>query len=271
MSDAVKTPQDFLEEVIGGDPDHTGEARRFYAKYWADVLGSAKEDYNGEDGNYRGDTIISFRTMAGCLIRLTDFKGDIPTSQKGRLDIIENQADVPDKLKVKFKEFYEKYHSLANFMPLPANPNSINLNLMKNRSYNDFPDSFFKDVREYFISNFEKGPDEFLVEDNKDYFVKFGTGEGGWKNYVEKNYLQTFFEYGKDDGYEKFKELAPTDKDKNMPYKGYKKWENDEWIPLKGKKLLESVEIEVCKNEILEFLKNACEIIVERAKTLSEV
>ena len=53
-------------------------------------------------GIYRGDTIISFNTIAGGFIRLLKVYKDglkMPSSSEGRLEVIKNSVEVPYSLK----------------------------------------------------------------------------------------------------------------------------------------------------------------------------
>ena len=40
----------------------------------------------------------------------------MPKMSEQRLEIIINSKEVPESLKMSFKRFYNKYHTLANFM-----------------------------------------------------------------------------------------------------------------------------------------------------------
>ena len=103
-------------EKIGGDktgnndPDHSEEARAFYADFWGKTLSDRASSYDGAVGNYRGDTIISFNRMAGCLIRLLPVYSNglqMPRTQSKRLEIINDVFTEKNNLKY-FERFSEK-------------------------------------------------------------------------------------------------------------------------------------------------------------------
>ena len=186
----------FLEEIKGdalsNDPDNTKISREFYAEYWAKPFGADINLYNGKNNNYRGETIISFNTIAGALIRMTrryenngySIEENSNNKDSERLEyIISSDEDfIDEKLKKSFKEFNQLFHSLSNFMPLVKTEIGSNLNNVKARGkYHDFPDIFLKDIQNYY-----KGEDsnpKFNVKVNSEYFEKFGS----WKNFVEWN------------------------------------------------------------------------------------
>jgi hypothetical protein len=259
-------------DELSYDPDHTKTAREFYVEFWGKTLSDSISDYDGAVGKYRSDTIISFNTIAGCMIRTTNYKGDMPPTncQEKRLSIIKEHAN--DDMFKKFEDFFEVYHSLANFMPLVyESPWCINLNSVKGSPFNgllgngqtrkafrDFPDLFFEDIRKYYCCGPDYAAEEFSFRYNEAYFAEFrkkgdGDAESRWVNFVEKNYLQDFFT-GKDGSYLTFKQLSP-DEYITMPYR---------------QKKLSDEEKEKCEEQVSTFLKNAIEIIQARAKRLEK-
>lgn len=250
----------FLEEIkedkFSEDPDNTKAAWDFYSEYWGELLDG--------NNNYRGDTIISFNTIAGALIRMTskykenkfliyenenDVDGD-------RLKYIINLKDsfVSDKLKKDFQEFHRLYHSLANFMPLVKTEEAFNLNHIRYSEYQDFPEGFLRDVQKYY--NGLESNEHFQTKINADYFKKFET----WEKFVEMNYLQSFFKKG-DLSYEDPIQLKPISDD--FPYKAE---------PVK--KLREENRKNYCKRnveQIEDFLSKAIQIIKNRSEDLSKV
>ncbi len=258
-----ETKTDFLKEVTGtkisSDPDNAQVSREFYANYWK-FLSDDIETYSAQIGGYRGETIISFRTMATVLLRTSKYyKGNnIPDKgdkSKKRLDLIQEWDDIPQGLKKKFEEFYKKYHSLANFMPLPNEKWHCKKNLNEIKGiepkYRDFPDAFYRVIRENVYTNHGNLEDNSFLnsEYNKKYFDKFSS----WKEYVEKNYLQDLF---LDEEYTKFIKLKPTNE--KTPYKDHKN-------------KLSNNDISDIRNEVKEFLDNALAFIDKRAERLSKV
>ena len=238
----------FLEPVSGdelsNDLDHTKEARIFYAEYWGKTLSDSVLDYDGSVGNYRGETIFSFNTIAGCMIWLTDFDGRMPPTgtldcQEKRLDIIKEYA--PDNISEQFEKFHGIYHTLANFMPLIRG--EVHLNLVKGgRPYHDFPDLFLKDLR-------NRMPEKvFCDKINNAYFSRYVS----WDEFIKRNYIQDFFT---DDTFMEVLQLAPSD-DVGMPYSYAMKIKDDD-----EKK-------EKCIGCIESFLTNATKIIEKRAERL---
>lgn len=208
-------------------------------------------------GIYRGDTIISFNTIAGGIIRLLKVYRDglkIPGTSQGRLEVIKNSVEVPYSLKEDFSKFQEKYHSLANFMPLlKLDDLNYNLNHVKNRDYHDFPDGFLKDIRDFYL--YDKGNQAFHEENNKKYFDSFGKAEEGYKNYVEKNYLHDYF---LDKNYREAKILRSTS-ELNFPY---------------SQTIAEKINYDERERVLFyigTFLKNALDIIEARGERLRKI
>ncbi len=268
----------FLQEIVGDeysiDPDQTMISRMFYAKYWGKILSDDVNMYDGAIGNYRGETIISFKTMAGALIRatkdyITGIIKEMPSDQLERLDIIVKSDDIRQSIKDKFSLFYKRYHSLSNFMPLVCEQwinNSWskednrkakckdykNLNQVKGKYFRDCPDKFYEYVYDKVYQkngHFNDYNDPvFISEVNQNYFNKFVT----WNDFIEKNYLQDLFV--DEDGYYTFIKLSPIIK--RFPYRKY----NDINADIKH--------IEAVHNEIEEFLDNALRFFDKRAERL---
>ena len=145
----------FTSEVIGDkystDPDSAGKSRKFYAKYWDNTLSPNCTDYStAGKAIYRGDTTISFNTIAGSVLRLV-MTADMPQGSFARLQAIQSSELITDDLKRQFTEFQKLYHSLANFLPLPDDKwhRHTNMNTAKGASaaYHDFPDLFYQPLR----------------------------------------------------------------------------------------------------------------------------
>lgn len=254
--------------ISSKDPDNTKIAREFYAKYWdlkqsehwawGKIGNGICDAFSEEYIEYRGETIISFNTVAGGLIRMLPIykeEGfDMPKSSEERLNII-MESNVSPKLKDKFKIFYDRYHTLANFMPLilvkdgKSPKESSYLQYVKNYDYHDFPDLFFKSVRNYYLECNSNPKFENAV--NRSYFDKFGKGDSGWNNFIEKNYLQDYLENGE------FIELTPNSV--KFPY---------------NKKIALSLDMNERNNciEYIEmFLDKAIRIIENRAERLEKI
>lgn len=276
----LKSKQELLRNIQGDcyskDPDHTYEAREFYSIYWEHNLSGEFDEYDGKynscNPQYRGETIISFNTMAAGLIRTSKYfePNTMPKTSQKRLGMLLSFEDISDNLKDKFKNFYERYHTLANFMPFiydewiddywvaeherkAQKEDYSNLNQVKGVQFHDFPDLFFKVIKEEgydkFFSLNEKYP--FLNSKlNLEYFTNMDKFLNNWKTYVEANYLQDLFE---DDEYTTFIKLAPSHK--KFPYRS---------------KMLNEKEIQEIRQEIEEFLDNALKFIEKRAERLEK-
>ncbi|MDR0917654.1 MAG: hypothetical protein LBM93_00145 [Oscillospiraceae bacterium] len=133
-----------------------------------------------------GDAIISIATVIGCVLRTTPFYeyldkiggklSDLPNKVK-IAKIIEQgvlQSDAECNL---IKLFY-LYHTKGNFMPLPR----TGINSFKNTAFHDFPDQFFKYVRDSYFINSKN-------DENNVYFSSFGS----WENFIKQNRLQEYF------------------------------------------------------------------------------
>lgn len=204
---------DYLDNIQGdkrsNDPDDTLIAISFYIDKWRKKLELTNiEDY---EKRYRGETLISFATLAGAYIRCLDqYNGsNMPGTKRGRLEFIINAKDASVDDKMKFSLFYHLYHSCANFIPFPKNKKEYNFNSIKGSAtgkYKDFPDIFFKDIKAYFDG--EKEIDFLANAKNRNYLNKFTC----WNDFVESNYLQDYF---KDDEYKEFKKIKVAEK---IPY-----------------------------------------------------
>lgn len=248
----------FLKNIKGdiwtNDPDDSMESRDFYSSYWQDVLSS-------DVGLFRGDTIISFMTIAGCTIRSLPIycngKFEMPGSSEERLRIITESKEVSDIFKEKFKRFYDINHTFANFMPLIKTEEyykpqySPYLQYVKNNDYHEFPDLFFAAIRLYYYDKDKSNP-KFSKDSNPKYFNIFGTGRDGWHNFVEQNYLQDFFI---DDKYKELIQLAPQSVEIPYTEKIAKNLSDEE-----KKKCIQQIEISVA---------NAVTIIENRASRLA--
>lgn len=284
MSSAKYSKEELLKNVLGDnisqDPDNTQKSRQFYFDYWHNILSENKVDYNGSV--YRGETIISFNTIAGVILRLSDCKREMPSEQSERLmAILDPSSSVPESIQIKMCRFYSEYHTLANFMPLPNLiwDSGYNLNQEKgraNKKYHDFPDIFFNDVKNYKFSALtqnEKIPKYFNLDDsenqdNNNYFKKFIVEnknkkidyDKSWQKYIESNYLQDFFT---DNNYENFVKLSH-----ELPFDGksnYIKKIKHHKIDDETKKYRDD-----CYVEIEKMLDNSHQIIKKRAQRLSE-
>ena len=204
-----------------GHVDTLEIAREFYALFWRTCLeNNSPDDFKGKNGcKFTGETIISFNTVNGCMIRLlpeyengTEAVPD-PTKQYERLKVIKNSNNVSKDIKDGFNEFFVIYHSLANLMPL-----GNGLNVPRSKINRDFPDSFLKAIK----CDCYRRPKNTIDTDSiykfkkwKEYFEKFKT----WNEYVEMNYLQPFFEDNAGTAYSMFVQLAPSN-DMCMPWDG---------------------------------------------------
>ncbi len=255
----------FLKEIKGdvwtNDPDDSMIAREFYSEFWSEIL-------DKKIGCYRGETILSFNTIAGCMIRLLSIyreKGfSMPECGEKRLELILSSNEISMELKEKFSKFYRVYHTLANFM-IFIKPNNKyykiednpNLQYVKNRDYHEFPDLLLKDIYLFYKTGGEKCNTMFFKDTNLGYFKSYGNGMSGWIKYVKENYLQDFFE-----DYEEYStliKLAPAD-DVKLPYN-----------QKKASELFDKVEeSKKCVQEIDKFLSNAVIIIERRAVTLDK-
>ncbi|HFM6957210.1 TPA: hypothetical protein ACG9E5_000469, partial [Enterococcus faecium] len=167
-------------DKISSDPDNTLISRLFYRKWWGKILTEDLTKYAEGIGNYRGETIISFNTIAGATIRLLKCYNQknfsMPDSHYGRLKVILYSDDITEEMKVKFVKFYDLSHTLANFMPLYVSKPSLN-GVKGKGPYHDFPDLFYSDVRDKRYGS-STNADKFIVN-NKDYFSKFKD----WKSF----------------------------------------------------------------------------------------
>ena len=260
--------KDLLLANLGknGHVDTLPIVREFYTLFWGERLETNEpDDFNGlVNSMYTGETIISFNTIAGCMIRLlSDFidgnrsivvpPTKDPECQTKRLDIITDPIhanEIPEEVKDNFRKFYYIYHTPANLMPL-----GHGLNGFRSRINHDFPDSFLKAVKCDCYPRPENAINtDSMIKFNKweDYFMKFKT----WTEYIEMNYLQPFFEDSEQTAYSIYVQLAPSS-DMCMPW-------NE-----KCAKCMSHTDKVLAKKHIRHFLCNAIRIIENRADLLA--
>ena len=258
---------DVKSDKTNSHSDSSKLAYEFYFSFWK-LLAEDTVDFEEFCKTYGGETIISFNTVAGIAIRITDeyLNGEVtipknnePDCQAKRLAIILNSSFYTEEeyFKNKFIEFFGLCHTLANFMHFPITGNKkTSLNCQKNSfaDCHDFPDKFFKHVKSFYSRKAKTVmPVWMRHETNYKYLNKFGS----WKNYVEKNYLQDFFH---DDDYANFIQLAPS-QPLSVPFKG-----NKGLIDSLKKDSIQREKSKIWINDI--FLKNAIAIIRQRASRL---
>ena len=80
-------------------------------------------------------------------------------------------------------------------MPCPKirKRSKLTLNQARNNYLQDRFDLYLKEIMKYYY-NKKTEHIEFrkILEDNGEYFRLFGKGENGFKNFIEKNYLQNY-------------------------------------------------------------------------------
>lgn len=220
----------------------------------------------------RGDTIISFNTIAGVILRLSNFNGFMPDDTEApfydggesRLFLIKQNAEsIPDEILIKINEFHSIYHSFSNFMPLPKTPCN-QINSIKSVQFKDYPDEFLLSFKAHFFDQKNNMFDKIKPSDNiTNYLEPF---HNHWNEFVEELCLQPFFQ---DDQYHTPKILTIPKQLSNgiFPYK------NNQMIN-KINHYVTNVEIEnyrqECFHYILIFLTLAIDIIKERAELLTK-
>ena len=269
----------FLKNVqsnwIDDDKDHLLLTQLFFIKAFPKLkLDSFLETENGLKQNVSvvGETILSFNTIAGAILRLSNFNGLLPNDLdkpyfdggENRLALILNKNNnTPDSIKELLKEYHFLYHSLANFMPFPKTKNNA-INYLKASHYHDFPEDFLSNYREYFFGNkvniFSKKIDK--TTNTNIFFNSFSE----WAEFVEELCLQPFFE---DKNYLISKKIMPRLQkyDFEFPYK------TNSYISLinqnKDSELIMQYKNE-CYKEIHYFLSEAIKIIKHRSYLLKE-
>ena len=256
--------KDLLLANLGrnGHVDTLPIALEFYALYWGKCL-SAKTPDCFYRCKYTGETIISFNTLAGCMIRmLPDYydKNKIILSklktQEKKLNEIwkaykKDEKIVRSTIMESFDKFFELYHSLANLMPFPFKSGGKSLNQFKGSArFRDFPDQFFSAVKSDLYSNFEQ---DLLFTEWRDYFDIFKT----WEDFIELNFLQPFYKENAKKTYSDWIQLAPSINLRVPWNEPIAKRMNDE-------------DREAAKDYIEVFLINAINIIENRAILLSK-
>ena len=157
-----------------------------------------------------GETLNSQNTTLGILFKLIETeeekreRANIKTSSGGMQKIsikyiMSRYAKNPEEIRNRFKkvegiiELISLYHTLGNFMPVPVGCNSPRgTGITK-----DYWDITLKIIYEYFKKENDNIAD--IVGENKsqlykDWLDSYGDDNGcnGWKNFVERNYLQDF-------------------------------------------------------------------------------
>jgi hypothetical protein len=150
--------------------DVTDVAQRFYVTFW-DFTRNAKGTF--DRFNYSGETLISFRPISGCAIRLMSEKYFMAETTSDRLKYITKYDDfniIPQETKGLFVKFHKIYHSIANFMPLPNKPLKFaDTEFRKlNPQYKMFSKNMLNELKDYrefkkndFMQNFPESLDQY--------------------------------------------------------------------------------------------------------------
>ena len=269
----------FLKNIksnfIADDKDHLLITQLFFIKAFPtlklDSFLETEEDVT-QKISVVGETILSFNTIAGSILRLSSFNGNLPNDLdepffdggENRLALILNtENNVPNSIKELITEYHDLYHSFANFMPFPATERNA-INYVKASKYHDFPENFLQDYREFFFENKSNANFAKIIKtsNTNNFFNSFSS----WSDFVEELCLQPFFE---DDNYLISKKIMPKLEkyDFDFPYKtnSYIKLINQN----KDSSLLKQYKDE-CSKEINYFLVEAIKIIKHRSYLLKE-
>lgn len=158
---------DFLKEIKSSiDPDRTDEAKKFYVKYFVNLVETT------------GETLCSLGTTFGADNKTGEFKAIVQAGKRDRR-YVNDVKSFP-----LFYMFREQYHALANFMPIGAG-----LNVWRGRTdsinQGDYFDIFLSLVKQYYLG--VELPEKIKAQfDNcSSYFSAFAT----FTDYVDKNFL----------------------------------------------------------------------------------
>lgn len=219
--------------------DNMPETHDFYKEYFSDTM------YNEND--YSGETINSFATYIGALLRTTHeyvFKGmSMPSTAQGRLSKVK---ELLPECYDDFITYYNMYHTKANFMPMVHGT----LNPGKNKLNNDYMYTTLLKIREYLMNDDKSWP--LLYDDNnKDYFEPY---IGNFGAYLKDNYLQAWEVNGELLDFRAYN--LPTNQSKS--HKLFKVENFDEVSKAK-------------QDEIMNFIKGATHQILARSIELAKV
>lgn len=264
-----------IKSVYDEDADNTFLTYNFFRKYFSKLKMDQFEENESqvkEIVSVRGDTIISFNTIAGAILRLSNFNGAIPNdkdspyydSGRNRLLLIQQNADsIPSEVLIKINEFHSIYHSFSNFMPLPRTPFN-KINSIKSVQFQDYPDVFLLSFKAHFFDQQSNIFDKINASDTlTNYFKSFNNH---WDEFVEELCLQPFF---KDDQYQITKSLT------------IQKQLSNGLFPYKSNQLIEKINHRIsnsdienykkeCFEHILQFLILSIDIIKQRSELLSK-
>ena len=196
------------------DPDSKSQLlQAIYTELWEDSHLTVCRPNKDPNKEIKGDTLISAQTTLNSTIE----KFNLGTYHKryGNYSIkyaislyaafreaFSNELNFVDGLTA----FLAVYHTLGNFMPVPACFNTSRSKLTKDywditlyglyRWFNqtDSLNSII-DKSKYFPNITQN------IDDCVEWLTTYGEGESGWKNFVEKNYLQDFVNVNPDGGY----------------------------------------------------------------------
>jgi hypothetical protein len=209
------------QKYSGADPDMSDLSVIFYEIIYQDLLTNKKKNTKGKiladketngkiltafvNPNFAGDTMNSFNTVAGKLIRsLTGFDKEfvMPQDSLTRLYIIKT-SELSNSIKELFNKFYKRYHTLANFWILPKNIGRAS------KASKDSKDS--KDTYKIFIDGEHKtdGKNETNgIDMTKSRLQKIATEKNEFLEKVQQNYKKQILENIPQDYMVKFLELV---------------------------------------------------------------
>lgn len=254
--------EEFLKNIIScQDPDMSKEALDFYKVFF--------QQYMGSDGkikkSYRGDCMMSI----GWTFGVRNKEGDFNKSCRSYTRLF---SDEDTNL---FYKFRGCYHSKANFIVIPHKLNIWRGELRYGDNDNegfgscDYFDIFLKLIRKYYLKN-ELLPRtmENILCTYINWLNDYGHGETGWKNFIEKNYLNPLvnINYEVKDIFAEHKIYRSEDcKEVVGAHHDF------DWCLPRCDKTRNVIDNETARKRVVNFMQNTIWIWNERADILSKV
>lgn len=89
-------------------------------------------------------------------------------------------------------EFATLTHSIGNFMIYPFSSKNYNTSRGTSHEIRDYLDLTLLCIYYWYTDQLKETPLKSVLDCNSEWFDRFGTGNIGWNNFVEKNYFEDF-------------------------------------------------------------------------------
>ena len=154
---------------------------------------------------YRGDTMNSWQTTLNKFIREHGepyFKSPIPRGSRKLMEFLSNPENYTEPLPSYITEFMKVVYTIGNFIPVPLVPS---FNIRRNSLVSDYWDLALLAIYRHYMDGAkscgEKWQELFQYGGTMCWLDWHGTGQTGWDDFVERNFLQDFVKEREGGGY----------------------------------------------------------------------